>query len=97
MTRITLKAHAKINFNLKITGRRPDGYHLIESVVQAIDLHDTLTLEPSAAEGILLEVDDRMDSLGQARPADREGESGKYGAPAAARHHGVSERSRRRG
>ena len=58
MTRITLKAHAKINFNLKITGRRPDGYHLIESVVQAIDLHDTLTLEPSAAEGILLEVDD---------------------------------------
>ena len=58
MTRITLEAHAKINFNLKITGRRPDGYHLIESVVQAIDLHDTLTLEPSAAEGILLEVDD---------------------------------------
>jgi len=58
LTRITLKAHAKINFNLKITGRRPDGYHLIESVVQAIDLHDTLTLEPSAAEGILLEVDD---------------------------------------
>lgn len=57
MTRITLPAYAKINLNLRITGRRPDGYHLIESAVQTISLHDTLTLEPRA-EGILLEVDD---------------------------------------
>jgi len=37
--------------------RRPDGYHLIESVVQTVSLHDTLTLEP-IPEGLVLEIDD---------------------------------------
>ncbi|MBI1951719.1 MAG: 4-(cytidine 5'-diphospho)-2-C-methyl-D-erythritol kinase [Acidobacteria bacterium] len=56
LTRIAVRAHAKINLNLRITGRRPDGYHLIESAIQSISLHDTLTLERTA-HGILLEVD----------------------------------------
>ncbi|MCX5998365.1 MAG: 4-(cytidine 5'-diphospho)-2-C-methyl-D-erythritol kinase [Chloroflexi bacterium] len=46
------KAHAKINLSLEVVGKRHDGYHEIASVVQAIDLCDTLTFEP--AEGLRL-------------------------------------------
>ncbi len=39
-----LPAPAKINLFLHITGRRADGYHLIESVFQLIDWQDTIHL-----------------------------------------------------
>tara|TARA_Y100001933_G_scaffold260384_1_gene312308 strand:+ start:42 stop:920 length:879 start_codon:yes stop_codon:yes gene_type:complete len=38
----TERANAKINLGLKILGKRSDGYHDILSVVQGIDLADTL-------------------------------------------------------
>ena len=38
-------APAKLNLFLHITGRRPDGYHLIESVFMLIDWCDTLHFE----------------------------------------------------
>jgi 4-diphosphocytidyl-2C-methyl-D-erythritol kinase len=43
-------APAKINLGLEIVGRRDDGYHEIATILQAIRLHDQLTLEP--ADGI---------------------------------------------
>lgn len=52
---ITCKAHAKINWALDITGRRADGYHLLDMVMQSIDLHDDLLIEP--AEALTLTVD----------------------------------------
>ena len=52
---MTLKPHAKVNLTLEIVGRRDDGYHEIASIVQTIDLHDTLTLEPAGQ--ITLECD----------------------------------------
>ncbi len=55
MTRAILRAHAKINLYLKILGRRPDGYHEIESVVQTVSLHDSLEFE--TADRFELEVD----------------------------------------
>jgi 4-diphosphocytidyl-2-C-methyl-D-erythritol kinase len=57
LSRIRLRAHAKINLNLSVMARRPDGFHLIESAVQTVSLHDTLTLE-AIPEGIVLEMDD---------------------------------------
>ncbi len=45
----TFKARAKINWALDITGRRADGYHLLSMVMQSIDLHDDLLIEPADA------------------------------------------------
>lgn len=48
-------AYAKINWSLNITGRRADGYHLLDMLMQTIDLHDTLEIEPDG--GLSLTVD----------------------------------------
>ena len=52
---LELRAHAKVNLTLEVLGKRDDGYHEIASVVQTIDLHDTLTLE--TADELALECD----------------------------------------
>ena len=41
--RLTVRAHAKVNLDLRIFGTRSDGYHELRTVFQSIDLHDTLT------------------------------------------------------
>ena len=55
---VTVKAPAKINLTLDVTGRREDGYHLIESVMQAIDLCDVVTVYKTGHSDIRLEIDD---------------------------------------
>jgi 4-diphosphocytidyl-2-C-methyl-D-erythritol kinase len=42
-----LRAPAKINLGLEITGKRPDGYHEIITILQAIDLCDEIELTPA--------------------------------------------------
>lgn len=44
---LTVLAPAKINLTLEVLGKRPDGYHEIRSVMQAISLCDSLTFKPS--------------------------------------------------
>jgi len=39
---LSLPAPAKLNLFLHITGRRPDGYHLLQTVFQFLDVADTL-------------------------------------------------------
>ena len=41
---LTVPAPAKINLFLHVTGRRDDGYHLLETLMVAIDAGDTITL-----------------------------------------------------
>lgn len=40
-------APAKVNLFLHITGRRADGYHLLQSVFRLLDHHDTIHLRPT--------------------------------------------------
>jgi 4-diphosphocytidyl-2-C-methyl-D-erythritol kinase len=44
---LILPAYAKLNLTLDVTGRRPNGYHDIDSVMQTISLHDLLWIERS--------------------------------------------------
>lgn len=61
---LLLEAPAKINLSLLVTGRRPDGYHLLDSVIVfagthdriAIRSHDALTLEIAGPFGRGLEA-----------------------------------------
>lgn len=47
MRRVRVTAPAKINWSLEALHIRPDGYHEIRSVLQTIDICDTLVLEPA--------------------------------------------------
>jgi len=50
---------AKLNLYLEVTGKRPDGYHDIETVMQTVSLYDRLVLEPHDSPGqTVLECDD---------------------------------------
>lgn len=47
MESILIRANAKINLDFKIVGKKPDGYHLIDSTFQSIDLADLLSFTKS--------------------------------------------------
>lgn len=57
MKRMTLRAAAKLNLSLDVTGKRPDGYHTLESIFQTIDVYDTIDLTAEDGEGITLTCD----------------------------------------
>jgi 4-diphosphocytidyl-2-C-methyl-D-erythritol kinase len=44
---IELLAPAKLTLGLRITGRRDDGYHLIDAEMVSLDLHDIVTIDPA--------------------------------------------------
>ena len=62
-----LKAYAKINLGLDITGKREDGYHELKTIMQQIDLYDVIKLYAEAETGgsndrgqILISCNDSM-------------------------------------
>lgn len=51
---ITVAAAGKINLSLRVTGRRHDGYHTIDTVMHETGLHDTITVT-LGGEGITVD------------------------------------------
>jgi 4-diphosphocytidyl-2-C-methyl-D-erythritol kinase len=43
MNELTIPSFAKINLMLRVLDRKPDGYHQIDTILQSIELHDTIT------------------------------------------------------
>jgi 4-diphosphocytidyl-2-C-methyl-D-erythritol kinase len=62
---INIPAFAKINWVLRVLGRRSDQYHEIETVLQTISLHDRLSFRKSTDGKITFSCDD------PSLPADR--------------------------
>lgn len=51
MNELTIRTPAKINLCLSVIGKRPDGYHDVEMVMQAVGLYDSVTVSASG-EGL---------------------------------------------
>lgn len=69
MTSLRLDAPAKVNLTLRITGRRQDGYHLIDSLVIFADLKDTMIVT-SAKQDSLTITGPYSDALNTISPKD---------------------------
>jgi 4-diphosphocytidyl-2-C-methyl-D-erythritol kinase len=50
---VHVRSYAKINWALRIIGRRPDGFHELETVFQTISLHDELTLQKARRTSLI--------------------------------------------
>lgn len=68
MKTATLKAYAKINIGLDITGLREDGYHLLKTCMQTINLYDEVAVS-RAPKGQSEEI--RITSDSPEVPADK--------------------------
>ena len=55
-----LPSFAKINWSLRVLGRRVDGYHDVRTVLQTVSLHDDLHFAPRDNEEIQLSCDDPL-------------------------------------
>jgi 4-diphosphocytidyl-2-C-methyl-D-erythritol kinase len=51
---LTLASPAKLNLFLHITGRRPDGYHRLQTLFQLLDYGDTLEFNPRSDDQLTL-------------------------------------------
>jgi 4-diphosphocytidyl-2-C-methyl-D-erythritol kinase len=65
MDRITQRAYAKLNLTLGVLYKRSDGYHALDSIMQSIDLFDTVTIERASdvlvtSTGMLLPFDNTV-------------------------------------
>jgi len=52
--KLLIRAPAKLNLSLLIAGKRPDGYHEIETVMAKVDWYDELLFEPARHDRIEL-------------------------------------------
>lgn len=59
-------APAKLNLMLRITGRRADGYHLLQSVFRLLDWGDVVRLRPRA-DGVIARVGEGAPGVAEAR------------------------------
>lgn len=55
---LAILSFAKVNLSLRILGKRPDNYHEIHTVLQAVSLHDTLNFVTTSAGPIAFTCDD---------------------------------------
>ena len=56
--KIKVNAPAKVNLAVDVMGRRPDGYHSVSLVLQAISIYDTVTITSNESEEITITCSD---------------------------------------
>ena len=55
---LKLHSYGKINLFLDIEGRLQNGYHLIRSVIQSVDIYDEVVLNSLDENKIIIECSD---------------------------------------
>ncbi|MDR3295753.1 MAG: 4-(cytidine 5'-diphospho)-2-C-methyl-D-erythritol kinase [Clostridiales Family XIII bacterium] len=61
MSEIEIKAYAKINLSIDVLEKRPDGYHSVRTVLQQVNLYDTLTAATGGTGGgLALSVEGKL-------------------------------------
>ena len=60
---MTVHPPAKINIGLSVTGKRPDGFHNIETVFYPVSLCDTLHVEKNTGANVSGKLDFRCDGI----------------------------------
>ena len=83
---VTVRVPAKINLHLGVGAPRPDGYHPLDTVYQAIGLYDDVTASPAEEWSIHTVADAHVDLT--TVPEDADNIAIKAGLALAA-HHGV--------
>lgn len=66
-----INAYAKINLSLDITGRREDGFHTLDTVMQTVSLCDRITLTPVSEPGVRLRTNLRYLPINEKNTAYR--------------------------
>jgi len=56
--RVRVRALAKINLDLRVLGKRPDGYHELRTIFQTISVADTIEIGFTRARKTTIELDD---------------------------------------
>ena len=56
MNSIILKGRAKINLTLDVVGKRENGYHDLQMIMQTINLYDTIFIRKTKTQGIRLKA-----------------------------------------
>lgn len=64
MSEVYERAFAKVNLHLEVLGKRPDGYHELETIMHEVELFDDLYLMPGG-DGVRLEVSDPAVGVGE--------------------------------
>ena len=57
MNELTIPSFAKINLMLRVLDRKPDGYHQVDTILQTIELHDTLSYFFTRSERFEISLD----------------------------------------
>lgn len=65
MNSIDLKSRAKINLSIDVLGKRDDGYHIVEMIMQTIDLYDNLKITKIEGDFIKIKSDSEDIPLNQ--------------------------------
>jgi len=87
---LTVRAPAKVNLHLGVGAPRPDGFHPLVTVYQAVGLYDDLTARRSAGWRLEVDLPDWIDR--DAVPVDR-GNIVATAADLLAAHHGIEARA----
>ncbi|HEV3473186.1 MAG TPA: 4-(cytidine 5'-diphospho)-2-C-methyl-D-erythritol kinase [Actinomycetota bacterium] len=69
-TAVRIRTHGKVNLFLRVLGLRPDGFHEVETILQAVDLYDEIDISPRSAPGVAVDMRFAPDVVGDLPAAD---------------------------